>query len=127
VKIQSRPLALILSVACMSSKWLVLAAIDEYRAEISPIKGFHCAYSTLHGGPTCSAYGREVIRERGLLRGGLLLLQRFRECHTARGLLLAGAARTALPPTLVERARPKPRSGRETARQRIAGIARAAF
>jgi putative component of membrane protein insertase Oxa1/YidC/SpoIIIJ protein YidD len=64
-------------------RWLVLAAIDEYRSQISPVKGYHCAYARLHGGLTCSAYGRKVIREEGLLRGWARLRRRFRDCEEA--------------------------------------------
>jgi putative component of membrane protein insertase Oxa1/YidC/SpoIIIJ protein YidD len=78
-------LGLFLGLMCFLpvGKWLALAVIDEYRSEISPVKGFHCAYATLYGGPTCSAYGKQAIRERGLFAGCALLRARFRECEAA--------------------------------------------
>ena len=51
--------------------------IDEYRAHISPwLKGVvTCRFK-----PTCSAYGRDVIRKRGLLVGGSKTLVRIAKC-----------------------------------------------
>ena len=54
-----------------------IAAIDGYRATVSPrLKGkVRCRFQ-----PTCSAYGREVIRKRGLAIGGLKTVVRIAKC-----------------------------------------------
>ena len=54
-----------------------VAAIDGYRAVISPrLKGrVFCRFQ-----PTCSAYGRESIRKRGLLVGGFKTAVRIARC-----------------------------------------------
>ncbi|GAC1402470.1 MAG: hypothetical protein NVSMB68_16390 [Thermoanaerobaculia bacterium] len=54
-----------------------IAAIDGYRAHISPhLKGvIRCRFT-----PTCSAYGREVIRKYGFARGAWLALVRVSKC-----------------------------------------------
>jgi putative membrane protein insertion efficiency factor len=54
-----------------------LAAIDQYRAHISPhLRGVVvCRFA-----PTCSAYGRESIRKYGLLRGGARTAWRIARC-----------------------------------------------
>ena len=54
-----------------------LAAIDSYRAHISPhLRGrVYCRFT-----PTCSAYGREVIRKHGLAIGGWLAVKRIARC-----------------------------------------------
>jgi putative membrane protein insertion efficiency factor len=51
--------------------------IDEYREHISPrLKGVvTCRFK-----PTCSAYGREAIRKRGLLIGGTKTIVRIAKC-----------------------------------------------
>ncbi len=36
----------------------------------------HCRFE-----PTCSCYAREVIYEKGLLKGGLLAMRRILSCH----------------------------------------------
>jgi len=54
-----------------------IAAIDSYRAHISPhLHGIiQCRFI-----PTCSAYGRESIRKYGLLRGGARTAWRLARC-----------------------------------------------
>ena len=61
-----------------------LAAIDSYRAHVSPhLRGVVVCRFT----PTCSAYGRESIRKYGLLRGGAKAAWRIMRCGpwTKRG------------------------------------------
>jgi putative membrane protein insertion efficiency factor len=54
-----------------------LAAIDQYRAHVSPhLRGVVVCRFT----PTCSAYGRESIRKYGLLRGGFRTAWRIARC-----------------------------------------------
>ena len=54
-----------------------LAAIDQYRARVSPLLRGHvvCRFT-----PTCSTYGRESIRRYGLLRGGARTIWRIGRC-----------------------------------------------
>ncbi len=54
-----------------------IAAIDSYRAHVSPhLKGIiYCRFT-----PTCSAYGREVIRKYGFARGSLKAIVRVAKC-----------------------------------------------
>ena len=59
---------------------LAIAAIDAYRASISPLLArsrlISCRFA-----PTCSAYGREAIRRYGLPRGAALAAGRILRCH----------------------------------------------
>ena len=62
-----------------------VAAIDGYRATVSPIlertRLIRCRFE-----PTCSAYGREAVRRFGLVRGGALAAWRVARCNPfARG------------------------------------------
>jgi hypothetical protein len=57
-----------------------LAAIDAYRASVSPWLGrtglVRCRYE-----PTCSAYGREAIERFGWGKGGALTAARIARCN----------------------------------------------
>jgi putative component of membrane protein insertase Oxa1/YidC/SpoIIIJ protein YidD len=64
-------------------------AIEGYQRYVSPHKGFHCAYGKLHGGLTCSAFGKKAIAENGVVGGAILLRDRFRQCHQAAATLSA--------------------------------------
>ena len=59
---------------------LAIGAIDEYRETLSPAIArtglARCLFT-----PTCSAYGREVIRRYGLPRGGWLAASRILRCN----------------------------------------------
>jgi putative membrane protein insertion efficiency factor len=64
---------------------LAVAAIDAYRARVSPVLGrsgiIRCRFQ-----PTCSAYGREAIARYGSPRGFALAAGRILRCHPfARG------------------------------------------
>ena len=60
-----------------------LAGIRFYQRRLSPLKGFRCAHSVLHGGPGCSGFAAQAIRERGLLGAIRPIHQRFRDCRAA--------------------------------------------
>lgn len=61
-----------------------IAAIDVYRAHVSPhLRGtVTCRFT-----PTCSAYGREVVRKYGFAKGSYLAVRRILRCGpwTPRG------------------------------------------
>ena len=52
--------ALVVLLLWVLCKPLVLVSISAYQRFISPHKGWCCAYAALHGGPSCSAYGRRL-------------------------------------------------------------------
>ena len=54
-----------------------IAAIDQYRAHVSPhLRGIVVCRFT----PTCSAYGRESIRKHGLIAGSTKAAWRILRC-----------------------------------------------
>ncbi|HSS43966.1 MAG TPA: membrane protein insertion efficiency factor YidD [Thermoanaerobaculia bacterium] len=59
---------------------LAIAAIDVYRASVSPLLArsrlISCRFN-----PTCSAYSREAIRRYGLPKGAMLAAGRILRCH----------------------------------------------
>lgn len=62
---------------------LSLAGIWFYQTFISPRKGYSCAYRVANGGPGCSGFAKEKIREIGLFGAMPLIRQRFKDCSTA--------------------------------------------
>ena len=77
--------------AAGAALWL----IGIYQRWISPRKGFRCAHSVLHGGPGCSGFAKQAIREHGLWRAISRTRQRFRDCRAAMQVL---ATQQADPP-----------------------------
>lgn len=77
-------------------------SITGYQRYLSPHKGFCCAHRVLHGGESCSAYGKRTLFEEGLRAGLPLLRQRLRDCKTAHQTLrarrLASEANAPEPP-----------------------------
>jgi len=63
--------------ACTASG---LWAISAYQRFVSPHKGFRCAHHARTGGPTCSNYGKQVLREFGFLDALSLLRLRLAAC-----------------------------------------------
>ena len=59
------------------------AAIRAYQTRLSPRKGWSCAARVRHGGPSCSAAVRDIIRERGVLRALGPTAARFLLCFQA--------------------------------------------
>jgi uncharacterized protein len=55
-----------------------IAAIDAYRATLSPLVG---RVATCRFQPTCSAYGREAFARHGTVRGTWLTAGRILRCH----------------------------------------------
>lgn len=64
-------------------KALVLALIKFYQRNISPHKGFCCAYAAYTSDPSCSALGYRAIRRFGVLDGLFVLDRRFVRCGMA--------------------------------------------
>lgn len=57
-------------------KRLLIALIDFYRREISPLTPPTCKYV-----PTCSAYAREAVETHGALKGAALAAWRVLRCN----------------------------------------------
>jgi len=68
---------------------LVDAAIRQYQQRISPRKGWGCAHRVAHGGDSCSAAVRDIVRRRGVVRGVRPTVLRFVACYQAASLLMA--------------------------------------
>jgi len=67
-------------------RWLTLLAlwgIRAYQRNISPHKGFACAYRVQVGAASCSTLGYRAIRRFGLRRGWTVLQQRLTRCGLA--------------------------------------------
>ena len=67
----------------------VAGAIGGYQQWISPYKGFHCAHWTLHGGESCSAFGKRMVIEHGLLGFFRGMQARFADCRRSAEALRA--------------------------------------
>jgi putative component of membrane protein insertase Oxa1/YidC/SpoIIIJ protein YidD len=65
------------------------ALIRQYQARLSPRKGWSCAHRVAHGGASCSAAVRELVRGRGVVRALLPTAARFVACYQAARLLMA--------------------------------------
>lgn len=64
-------------------KKIALRAIRFYQKNLSPLKGFSCAYRVHAHGPSCSAFGHSAIEKHGVLKGLYLLRRRFDKCAYA--------------------------------------------
>lgn len=64
-------------------KALALAAIKLYQRNISPHKGFCCAYAAYTSDASCSALGYRAIRRFGVLVGLFVLDRRLARCGMA--------------------------------------------
>lgn len=69
--------------------WLCLRAIAFYQYQISPRKGWRCAYARLHGGAGCSGFAREAIAHCGVKEALPLVRARFDDCKKAGQTLRA--------------------------------------
>jgi len=57
-----------------------LGAIDLYRQKISPTSGARCGFS-----PSCSAYGRQSVKEYGPIQGVMMTADRLTRCNFFKG------------------------------------------
>ena len=67
-----------------------LALIGFYQRQISPRKGYRCAYARLNGGG-CSSFVRVAIEQNGLSAALPQIRARFGECKNAARILRAEA------------------------------------
>lgn len=70
-------------------RYAVAGTISGYQRWISPYKGFHCAHWTLHGGESCSAFGKRMVVEQGLLGFFRGMRARFADCRRSAEALRA--------------------------------------
>ncbi|MBC9071976.1 membrane protein insertion efficiency factor YidD [Thauera sp. CAU 1555] len=73
----------------MVLRYAIAGAITGYQKHFSPRKGYCCAYRALHGGPSCSEFGRRVVLRYGVLRFFVLQVRRFARCSNAFAALQA--------------------------------------
>ena len=62
---------------------LAADAIRAYQRWISPYKGFSCAYRVLHGGRSCSAFGKRLVMRSGVTKAIATMRSRFAACRAA--------------------------------------------
>jgi putative membrane protein insertion efficiency factor len=55
---------------------VVILVIRLYQILISPLLAPTCRFA-----PSCSQYAIDAVRQRGVVRGGLLALRRLSKCH----------------------------------------------
>ncbi|MBW2724363.1 MAG: membrane protein insertion efficiency factor YidD [Deltaproteobacteria bacterium] len=55
---------------------VVIFVIRLYQILISPLLSPTCRFA-----PSCSQYAIDAVRQRGVVRGGLLALRRLSKCH----------------------------------------------
>ena len=67
----------------MAARRLAVGVIELYQRQLSPRKGFCCAYRRLHNAESCSAYVKRVVQEEGVWRAALMARQRLRDCRAA--------------------------------------------
>ena len=60
-----------------------IAAIGVYRRYLSPYKGFCCAYRSVTGRRSCSAYAQAIARRLGALALLQALPRQFARCKAA--------------------------------------------
>lgn len=62
-------------------------AIRGYQRYLSPRKGFSCAYLVARGQDSCSGVIRNIIAERGVMRGVVPTMIQFAACYQAAMML----------------------------------------
>jgi putative component of membrane protein insertase Oxa1/YidC/SpoIIIJ protein YidD len=63
------------------------ACIHLYQKQLSPYKGFSCAYRVLHRSESCSQYTKHLLSELGIGQALPLIQQRFQACKAANQTL----------------------------------------
>jgi putative component of membrane protein insertase Oxa1/YidC/SpoIIIJ protein YidD len=66
------------------SKNLAIWGIDIYQHCVSPYKGWKCSYAIAHlNESSCSEFGKESIKNLGIVVGLKQIQSRFKECETS--------------------------------------------
>ena len=60
---------------------LALVAIGGYQRHLSPRKGYACAWRIAHGGPGCSGFAKQAIRDHGLFAALPIIRRRLSACR----------------------------------------------
>ena len=60
-----------------------VSAINWYQREISPKKGFCCAYHVLHGQDSCSNVVKKAFHNHGTIAGVLSVFSQAKKCYSA--------------------------------------------
>jgi putative component of membrane protein insertase Oxa1/YidC/SpoIIIJ protein YidD len=60
-----------------------IRAIEWYQRELSPRKGFSCAYRLAYGGHSCSGVVKRAFAEAGVAAGMSALFHQPSKCHAA--------------------------------------------
>jgi len=60
-----------------------VSAINWYQREISPKKGFCCAYHVLHGRDSCSNVVKKAFHNHGTIAGILSVFSQAKKCNSA--------------------------------------------
>jgi putative component of membrane protein insertase Oxa1/YidC/SpoIIIJ protein YidD len=60
-----------------------LQLIERYQRHISPIKGFKCPSGQLYGKTTCSAAVKNIVKNKGIIKGIPAIYQQFSSCKKA--------------------------------------------
>ena len=63
-----------------STELVFQTAIRIFQERVSPIDGPRCGFY-----PTCSRYGHEAIKDKGVLKGGLMTVDRLIRCNPWKG------------------------------------------
>ncbi|MBM7069817.1 membrane protein insertion efficiency factor YidD [Actibacterium sp. 188UL27-1] len=60
-----------------------LGGIWVYKTWLSPHKGYRCAYARVRGGPGCSGFAKQAIKQHGLRGAWSLIIARLQFCRDA--------------------------------------------
>ncbi len=75
-----------LSLELAIRNWLI-NWISWYQQNLSPSKGYSCAYRVLHNGESCSCYVKNILSEQNILTAITLSSKRFDACGKAAQIL----------------------------------------
>lgn len=62
---------------------LALLFISLYQRYLSPLKGYRCAYASLHGGHSCSTAVKNIVADKGVFSGYADIRHQFEQCTLA--------------------------------------------